>query len=68
MSVISMRGDDQMRVKLTALEAHARQRQIVRSIVWRCEDSRVAVVTVTYVTDDLVEDDDGASVERLTVG
>ena len=56
-----------MRVHLSVLDRHARQRQIVRSVVWRCEDSRVAIVTVTNVTDDLVEDDDRASVEDLTI-
>ena len=58
--------DHQTRVHLSVLEGHARQRQIVRSVVWRCEDSRVAIVTVTNVTYDLIEDDNITSVEDLT--
>ena len=58
--------DDQMRVHLSVLDRHARQRQIVRSVVWRCEDPGRVIVTVTNVTNDLVEDYDRISVEDLT--
>ena len=59
--------DHQMRVHLSVLEGHARQRQVICSIVRYCEDSGSTVVAVTNVTDDLVEDDDRTSVEDLTI-
>ena len=57
-----------MGVHIRILNGHACHRQVIRSVVRRRKDSRVAIVTVTNVTNDLVEDDDCASVERLTVG
>ena len=53
-------------VQLGVLNGHGSQRQIVRSVVWRCEDPGRVIVTVTNVTNDLVEDYDRISVEDLT--